>query len=88
MKPALAAAAVAAFISFATQVHADDASQSKNASNNSQSMKDCMARQKATNSSLTQSAMETVCKNEQKKHKTQKEGNDLATGPQANTPPK
>jgi hypothetical protein len=47
-----------------------------------QRMKDCMARQKATNSSMTQAAMETVCKNEAKNHKD-KDGNDLATGPQA-----
>jgi hypothetical protein len=37
-----------------------------------------MDKQKASNSSMTQSAMETVCKNEMKKHK---DGNDLATGP-------
>jgi hypothetical protein len=48
-------------------------------------MKDCMARQKATNSSMTQVAMETVCRNEAKNHKD-KDGNDLATGPQAPKP--
>jgi hypothetical protein len=50
-----------------------------------QRMKDCMARQKATNSSMTQAAMETVCKNEAKKHQ-EKDGNDLATAPQAPKP--
>ena len=29
-----------------------------------QAMKDCLAKQKASNSSMTQAAMETVCKNE------------------------
>ena len=46
-----------------------------------QTIKECMAKQKATNSRMTQQAMETVCKNEAKKNKT-KDGNDLATGPQ------
>jgi hypothetical protein len=44
-------------------------------------MKDCMDKQKATNSSMTQAAMETVCRNEAKRHKD-KNGNDLATAPQ------
>jgi hypothetical protein len=52
-----------------------------------QKMKDCMARQKASNSSLTQAAMETVCKNEAKNGQT-KDGNDLATAPQAPSPQK
>jgi hypothetical protein len=52
-----------------------------------QGMKDCMARQKASNSSMTQAAMETVCKNEAKNGKT-KDGNDLATAPQAPSPQK
>jgi hypothetical protein len=42
---------------------------------------DCMAKQKAANSTLTQSAMETACKNEMKKNKLQKDGNDLTTAP-------
>jgi hypothetical protein len=66
----------------AQQVLADD-SPSAPASKDQQ-MKDCMAKQKATNSSMTQSAMETVCKNQIEKQ--QKDGNDLATGPQANKP--
>lgn len=54
-----------------------------------QRMKDCMARQKATNSSMTQAAMETVCKNEAKKQQGKdKDGNDLATAPQAPKPQK
>jgi hypothetical protein len=50
-------------------------------------MKDCMDKQKATNSSMTQEAMETVCKNEAKQHKD-KNGNDLATAPQDQKPQK
>jgi hypothetical protein len=42
---------------------------------------DCMAKQKAANAGLTQSAMETACKNEMKKNKLQKDGNDLTTAP-------
>lgn len=48
-------------------------------------MKECMAEQKATNSSMTESAMRTVCKNQMKAHKEVKSGNDLATGPQHNS---
>jgi hypothetical protein len=52
-----------------------------------QRMKECMARQKATNSSMTQAAMETVCRNEAKGNKDKdKDGNDLATAPQAPKP--
>jgi hypothetical protein len=42
---------------------------------------DCMARQKAANASLTQTAMETACHNEMKKNKLQKDGNDLTSAP-------
>jgi len=59
---------------------ADDSSTQK--SQHSQQMKDCMAKQKAANSSLTQEAMKTVCKNEAKGQQT-KDGNDLATAPQS-----
>jgi hypothetical protein len=48
---------------------------------------DCMAKQKAANTGVTQAAMETACKNEMKKNKLQKDGNDLTTGPQT-TPSK
>jgi hypothetical protein len=50
-------------------------------------MKQCMARQKATNSGLTHLQMQTTCKNEMKSNKTHKEGNDLATGTQAGDKP-
>ena len=49
--------------------------------NSSAKMKECMERQKATNSSMTQTAMETVCRNQMKDQT--KSGNDLASGPQA-----
>ena len=53
----------------------------------SQQMKDCMAQQKANNSSsMSQTAMETVCKNQVNKASAIKNGYDLSTGPQANPP--
>jgi hypothetical protein len=72
----------AGLVIFGSQAIAGDppsTSQSKD-----QMMKECMAKQKATNSSMTQEAMETVCKNQIEKR--QKDGNDLATGPQAKNP--
>ena len=41
-----------------------------------------MDKRKATNSSMTEDAMKTVCKSEAKKHKDNN-GNDMATGTQA-----
>lgn len=60
---------------------------SNDTGNKPETMKQCMARQKATNSGLTHNAMETTCKNEMKVNKAHKEGNDLATGPQAGSKP-
>jgi hypothetical protein len=51
-------------------------------SNKAENMKQCMARQKATNSGLTHEAMQTTCKNEMKQQKLQQQGQDLATGTQ------
>ena len=82
MKSMINTVLVAGLVICGSQAIADDSpstSQSKD-----QMMKECMAKQKATNSSMTQEAMETVCKNQIEKK--QKEGNDLATGPQANKP--
>ena len=62
-------------------VKSDDSSD--NTRNKNETMKECMARQKATNSGLTHMQMQTTCKNEAKVNKTRKDGNDLATGPQA-----
>lgn len=50
--------------------------------NKNETMEQCMARQKATNSGLTHMQMQTTCRNEINANKTRKEGNDLATGPQ------
>jgi hypothetical protein len=68
-----------------TQTSAD--SNSDNAGAKNETMKQCMARQKASNSGLTQLQMQTTCKNEMKSNKTHKEGNDLATGTQAGDKP-
>jgi hypothetical protein len=59
-------------------------------SNKPETMKQCMARQKATNSGLTHEAMQTTCKNEMKQQKLQQQGQDLGTGTQngSQTPPK
>lgn len=51
-------------------------------SNKPETLKQCMARQKSTNSSMTQEAMQTTCKNEMKQQKLQQQGQDLATGTQ------
>src|ERR1700728_3789509 len=51
-------------------------------SNKPETMKQCMARQKSTNSSMTHEAMQTTCKNEMKQQKMQQQGQDLATGTQ------
>jgi hypothetical protein len=50
--------------------------------NKPETMKECMARQKSTNSGMTHQAMHTTCRNEMKQQKLQKQGQDLATGPQ------
>jgi len=51
-------------------------------SNKAETMKQCMARQKATNSGLTHEAMQTTCKNEMKQQKLLQQGQDLGTGTQ------
>jgi hypothetical protein len=85
MKTPMVSIALAALVVVGAQAMADDSSTTSNPSaDKAQMMKDCMARQKATNSSMTQAAMETVCKNEIKGN-GQKDGNDLATGPKPNT---
>ncbi|HEV7610596.1 MAG TPA: hypothetical protein VGO37_01830 [Steroidobacteraceae bacterium] len=85
MKTPMVSIALAALVVIGAQALADDSSKtSKTSADKAQMMKDCMARQKATNSSMTQAAMETVCKNEIKGD-GQKDGNDLATGPKPST---
>ena len=82
--------ALAGLAGMSAQAFADDSPKSDSGMMKSDSamtssqMKDCMAKQKAANSSMTHAAMETVCKNEMKNPK--KSGNDLATGTQAPKP--
>jgi hypothetical protein len=79
----MTAALLVGLVSICGQAIGDDSTPTS--TQREQRMKDCMARQKATNSSMTQAAMETVCKNDAENHKD-KDGNDLATGPQAPKP--
>jgi hypothetical protein len=72
---------LAGLVGLGGQAIGDDSATSTS-KQSAQAMKDCMARQKASNSSMTQAAMETVCTNEAKGRKD-KDGNDLATAPQA-----
>jgi hypothetical protein len=51
-------------------------------SNKPETLKQCMARQKSTNSGMTQQAMQTTCENEMKQQKLHQQGQDLATGTQ------
>jgi hypothetical protein len=53
-----------------------------------ETMKQCMARQKSTNSGMTQEAMKTTCKNEMKQQKLQQKGQDLGSGTQSGSQPK
>jgi hypothetical protein len=80
MKPIMTGFILAGLAAVGGQAIADD-SPTPTQSQSHTDMKDCMDKQKATNSSMTQEAMETVCKNEAKRHKD-KNGNDLATAPQ------
>jgi hypothetical protein len=86
MKHAIELVVLSGFIALSAQAIADETSSSDTSSqttmDKSQAMKDCMAKQKATNSGLTHEQMKTTCKNEVSGKKTQ-DGNDLATGPQA-----
>jgi hypothetical protein len=65
-----------------TQSGADSGYSNSGSSAKPETMKQCMARQKSTNSGMTHEAMQTTCKNELKQQKLQKQGQDLATGPQ------
>jgi hypothetical protein len=86
MKHAIGLIVLSGCIALSAQAIADDTSTDTSSQSTtmdkSQAMKDCMAKQKATNSGLTHEAMKTTCKNEISGKKT-KDGNDLATGPQA-----
>jgi hypothetical protein len=61
---------------------ADSGYSNSGSSNKPETMKECMARQKSTNSGMTAEAMHTTCKNEMKQQKLHQQGQDLATGPQ------
>jgi hypothetical protein len=89
MKTALKAICLGSLLMAGTHVMADSnpSTTAMTQDQKKQMWNDCMAKQKAANASLTQAAMETNCKNEMKKNKMQKDGNDLATGPQT-TPDK
>jgi hypothetical protein len=82
MERGLKIAALTALMALSAQVMADDSSTTP--ANKDQLMQQCMDKQKAANSGMTQTAMETVCKNEV--NKKMKSGNDLATGTQAPKP--
>jgi hypothetical protein len=79
MKRIMTTVVMAGLLAAGAQALADDSTQAP--TKNQSAMKACMDKQKATNASMTQAAMETVCKNEAKQHKD-KNGNDLASGPQ------
>jgi hypothetical protein len=82
MKTAIKAICLGTLLVAGTQAMADDSTTtSTTKSQKKQMWDDCMANQKATNANLTQAAMETACKNEMKKNKLQKDGNDLTTAP-------
>jgi hypothetical protein len=81
MKRTIISVALTGLVAIGGHAIADDSA--KAPADKAQLMKECMERQKASNSSMTQSAMETVCKNEVNKHK---DGNDLATGPKPANP--
>ena len=69
-------------------LEADTDYSNSGSSNKPETMKQCMARQKSTNSGLTHEAMQTTCKNEMKQQKLQQQGQDLATGTQNGSQPK
>jgi len=84
MKNVLKIAIASSLIAASAQAIADDSPSAPTPMTQAQKQQmwnDCMAKQKAANASLTQSAMETACKNEMKKNKLQKDGNDLTTAP-------
>jgi hypothetical protein len=90
MKYTIMTAVLAGLVATSTVAIAQSQSQSSSqmaqsdnsASTTNETMKQCMAHQKATNSGLTNLQMKTTCRNEMKASKTHKEGNDLATGTQ------
>jgi hypothetical protein len=80
---------LAGLLAIGAQVLGNEASTSSSvsttATNKQQAMHDCMAKQKANNTGMTENAMQTVCRNQLHKNRQQKSGNDLASGPTAET---
>lgn len=70
------------------QASSDSGYSNSGSSSKPETMKQCMARQKSTNSGMTHEAMQTTCKNEMKQQKLQSQGQDLATGTQNGSQPK
>jgi hypothetical protein len=83
---ALTAVMMTSLIALGAPAFADDST--GNSADQMKSYKACMERQKASNASMTDTAMKTVCKNEAKQGKAQQDGNDLAAGQQKDTPNK
>jgi hypothetical protein len=86
MKTAIKIVILSTLVAAGAQAIADDSPSTPTSMTQSQKKQmwnDCMAKQKAENAGLSQAAMETACKNEMKKDKLQKDGNNLATAPQA-----
>ncbi|MDP9083186.1 MAG: hypothetical protein M3N50_05405 [Pseudomonadota bacterium] len=82
MKFVTASLMCAAIMAFSSQVHADDSTSSTQQQN---TMKECMARQKAKDSSMSEADMQAMCK---KQVDMKKSGNDLTSAPPAPTPAK
>jgi hypothetical protein len=84
MKTVLKTVLISSLVLAGAQAIADDSPSDQGAMTQAQKKQmwdDCMAKQKAGNAGLTQAAMETACKNEMKKGKMQKDGNNLPTAP-------
>jgi len=85
MKTLVKTVILSTLVAAGAQAIADDSPSTPTSMTQSQKKQmwnDCMAKQKAANANLTQAAMETACKNEMKKNKLDKDGNNLTTGPQ------
>jgi hypothetical protein len=86
MKAVIKIAIMSTLVAAGAQAIADDSPSAPTSMTHTQKKQlwnDCMAKQKAENASMTQAAMQTACKNEMKKNKLKKDGNDLTTAPQA-----
>ncbi len=82
MKFVTAGLMFAALMAFSSQVLADDSTTPTQKQN---TMKECMARQKAKDSGVSEADMQAMCK---KQVDMKKSGNDLTSAPPAPTPAK